>query len=109
MKKLVKSITDNTPGAVFVAKFSSDNCAYVWPAVFGIRKIEGCIKFGEAKSCGGFAYDLDFAGLALFLSNKESDFIYYDHCYKKEAWLVKPHGEYYLWERVDHKLELLIE
>ena len=90
-----KNLFDETPGAVFVIKNTGYNDICMWPAVLGIRKWRGCVYFGRAR---------DKYGNCLWLTNCTCDRVYGDHPARGEAWLVKPDGKYWLWERVDDQI-----
>jgi len=111
-KKLVKSMIDYTPGAVYIAKDSSGGAAHVSPASLGICKKVGCIEFAEQPKDADCPNDaMPFNDQGYILEDDKSDEVYFDHCEKEEAWLVFPHanGKDWRWHRVDHKLELLDE
>jgi len=99
-KEIPVVLFDETPGAVFVIKDSSNNYSNVWLAKWGIKKYPGCVIFGRGVKNYSLYYDENF----LTLSDKECDNIYFDHPKKGEAWLVKPTKDGYDWERIDDKI-----
>jgi len=72
----MKTLFDETPGAVFVVRDSHIDEAQVWPAIWGIKKKKGCVIFTQVQNREW-----------MWLSDKECDETFGDHPARGEAWL----------------------
>lgn len=97
--KLVKELFDHTPGVMFVSRMTCIIEVRAWPASEGIRKMDGCVWYRPASILSRF--------WCLRLSKRQCKRTYFDYPPGSSAWKVTPHGKHWLWERVDHLLELL--
>jgi len=103
-EEIAKDLYDDTSGAVFIALDSSGVGAWVWPAIWGIRKYEGCVEFGRGFDRQPFNDGCD-ESIINWMSDAECNVVYYRKKPKAgEAWLVKPLKDGYEWERVDKQI-----
>ena len=96
-----KSIVCDKAGAVFISRDTDSYDMNVWPAVYGIKKCEGCVFFRPSKEYS----DMDMVDIVI--SEEAIREVYYDCPEEEEAWLVTPRGKDWVWERVDEQLKLL--
>lgn len=100
---------DETPGAVFVALDSGTGfSAWVWPAIWGIKKYDGCVVFG--RGVDNASLDECCTDNIGVLSKVECEGVYFDYpTHGGQAWLVKPLKEGYEWTRVDEQIEFSVQ
>jgi len=108
-KEIRMDLYNDTPGAVFVACDTNETC-FAWPAIFGIKKYEGCIEFGRGVDTVPLHGSAIFArGGALSCDDDECMAFFGDIPHEGEAWLVKSTSKGWDWERVDDQIEFSIE
>ena len=95
---------DDTAGAVFASMDSDDCCVRVWPAMFGVKKYEGCVEFGQGNSDRPHSSSSADDSESISLSIKECKLFLLDCPKEDTAWFVKPHKDSYEWERVDEQI-----
>lgn len=102
----VETIKSEVAGAVYISRDSGGGGVWVSPALFGLRKWEGCVEFGSGYDNDKFIDGDD--DYRLHFSSDECKALYYDYPpLAGTAWLVTPHknGVDYEWEQVDQLIE----
>ena len=118
--KLKKTLFSDKLGAMYVVRNTSDSECYVFPASMGIQKHEGCVEFKVAEKYETTGYNgwtnrkyrtrlavCTACGFGMMMKKQDMLRVYFDCPENEEAWLVYPKGQSYVWERVDHLLELI--
>ncbi len=101
-KEVPEVVECDTVGAMFIVK-DSEEFIFVWPAIWGLKKYEGCVMFGRGID-NGYLDAMDENPFCLTLSENGIKEVYYDCPGKEEAWLVRPKGKDWEWERVDETI-----